>query len=560
MTDVTEQQPIEQATNPETSESAVLAAAKLVESDWLALGQQPISAESPAGENIRLEDDFGRIEQEIAKLRSLTNNQPVEWDLLAEWCREILANQSKDILVACYLTRALCESNVIKGLMTGLAINISLIENYWDQCQPPKKRLRGRIVAYDWLVEQCSPLVENYQFNVGNLENLKLLHRLLTELDDLLVERLEDNAPGLNELIQAIKRNIGSLEAEQRAQERRKEQKEKPAASESTANNSGNANAAANAPVATFSGSITNERDLINCYRATQDSLRAACEYLRAEGLGNPESFRINRFITWLGVTQLPPDTNGITQLRPPPKEKLQHYQGLVAAGKHHELIPEVENSISKSPYWLDGHCISHNALVACGFQESANAVVAGVRWFIKKFPNVVNLKFSDQTDFASAETKQWINLEVLADDVSGSASVALPLAGEDNEWEQAYQTALSLYREKKVAEAFAVFSDGCKQAYSKRALTFWRYYQARFCYETGQIALAIALLENINEELKTQGYDGWEPDVSAKVIELLIRSYKKQPENENPTERVAALHARLCQFDLATAYELSTN
>ena len=67
-------------------------------------------------------------------------------------------------------------------------------------------------------------------------------------------------------------------------------------------------------------------------------------------------------------------------------------------------------------------------------------------------------------------------------------------------------------------------------------------------------------MLESVQKTLEDKGFEDWEPEISAKVIELLIRAYQQQSEDEIPKTRVAALHERLCQFDLATAYELSTN
>lgn len=543
-----------------TDKALVDRAVALAGQEWADIARLPVSDKSPAGENIRLEPLFEQIEAEIAKLDSLTNDTPVEWDLMVQWCRDILKNESKDILVACYLSRALCESNLLQGLVTGALINILIAQTFWDNGFPPKKRARGRAAAYNWWVEQCAPLIEKVNFNTGQLENLGLLLSLLDLLDLFLAEQLREEAPGFNELVQPLKRQKSALEAEKHAQTRKKEQASKPQAAPAPAPRESGTSQTAAAPVTVAAGSVGTDRDLQNCYRSVQDALRGACEFLRAGNLANPEPYRINRFITWLGVSQLPPNTNGVTQLRPPPKEKLQHYESLQSSGSFRELVPELETSLSKAPYWISGQRIVHEALQELGYKESAEAVVEGVKSFVSRFPNVTELKFSDQTEFADAATRQWLQLEVFADS-AGGASHSLPVTGGDgNEWEQAYEEAMQLFRDKKNAEAFAVFRDGCRQAFSQRSLAFWRYYQARFCFETRHTDLTIALLESVQKDLQERGYDEWEPEISAKVIELLIRAYQQQTEKEIPRNRVAALHERLCQFDLATAYELSIN
>ena len=57
-------------------------------------------------------------------------------------------------------------------------------------------------------------------------------------------------------------------------------------------------------------------------YRLCQEQLRNASQHLATKNATDPEVFRINRFITWLGVNQLPPATQNKTQLRPISKEK----------------------------------------------------------------------------------------------------------------------------------------------------------------------------------------------------------------------------------------------
>ena len=191
---MTEPSPSTSVTQPGLAEtqdapddSVLQRAISLVGQDWLDVVNQPISQAAPAGDNVRLEPLFEQIEAEIAKLDSLTNDAPVEWDLMINWCRDILREQSKDILVACYLARALCEANLLQGLITGTLIQLELAKNFWDNGFPPQKRARGRAAAYNWWIEQCAPLLDKFQFNIGHLANVQLLLALLQALDAFLL-------------------------------------------------------------------------------------------------------------------------------------------------------------------------------------------------------------------------------------------------------------------------------------------------------------------------------------------------------------------------------------
>lgn len=119
---------------------AIQTAVSMVGKEWLEVVTKPVSTERPAGENVRLGPLFERIEAEIAKLESLIDDTPIEWELMINWCREILKDQSKDILVACYLSRALCEGNLPQGLITATLIQLELAKRYWEHGFPPQKR------------------------------------------------------------------------------------------------------------------------------------------------------------------------------------------------------------------------------------------------------------------------------------------------------------------------------------------------------------------------------------------------------------------------------------
>lgn len=534
--------------------------AQLLDGRLLTLAVSGVSKQCPGGRNVRLEPLFEKIENEIAKLDSLTNESPLQWSLVANWCEQILNEQSKDILVACYLGRALCHSNLIVGLVAGLVVHIRLVERFWQDCYPPLKRYRGRAAAYNWWVDQCAALLESHQFTIGDLENLRLVANLLKELDELLQDRFEKDAPTFNEMAQQLQRRISSLETEKKARQRQnnrnKAKSQTPPAggpirapdhSLSPVNPSG------------LQSVIQSDRELKNYYRTIQEQLRTVSDYLLRRNIADPEAYRINRFLSWLGISQLPPATNLVTQLRPPPKEKLQHYESLLAANQLGQLIPEVENSLAKSPYWLDGQRLVHQALSQLNYSDAAQTVSRSLANFLNRVPKVEELKFADQTPFADAETRRWLQQEAVAEKADCSVNAGLPLKlADENEREQAFARAIELFRDKQPQQALEIFSAGCRQSFSQRELTFWRYYQARFCHQTQQHQLAKALLESMLLNLESRQFDQWEPAITAKVIELLIRTYQMLPEQEIPKGRVTELRERLCQFDLVTAYELS--
>ena len=534
------------------------------------LATTPIPGANPAGENVRLEQAFESIEQEIAKLDSFTTDDPVRWGEITATARQILEGQSKDFLVACFLTRSLCEVDLLDGLNQGLLLGKGIAETFWDQAFPPKKRMRGRSQAFEWLVEKCHPLLDEFIPAPNDLERIKQVEESLAALDDMLVEKMSDNAPNMAEFRHAFRRLRQGLEAEQDkrsvpVQASRSSATGASQAAASTANGVANVSAAAaNAPA-----QVASDRDLMAVYRLCQEQLRNASQHLAAKNATDPEVYRINRFITWLGVNQLPPATQNKTQLRPVSKEKMDTLSSLYQEKRWLDLVVELEPSLVKAPFWITGQRMVAEALDEMGADCALEYVEHGVNAFVQRMPDVMILTFNDDTPFADEKTRQWVQQLGQSKSSSGAAaSLEVDTSEISKDWEETMQHAASLAKEKKFREALELFQGGVSRSTSLREQALWRFNQARFCFDQGMFKLALPLLESLDTQLHQQGVAEWEPQVSKRVLELLLRcyqhgsqqSYQQGNESEDRNRRIEQLHARLCRFDLALAFDLTTH
>lgn len=527
-----------------------------------ALIHHPVPGENPGGVNVRLEAAFESVERQIAKLDSLTAGDPVRWSEVLQTSHEILQHQSKDFLVVCYLARALCEVDVIAGLQQGLALAGGITEHFWEHAIPPVRRARGRAQAFEWLVEKTLPLMEQCPLTTGHLEKIKALETTLVALDSTLMEKMADAAPNLAEFRQRIRRMRQSLEVEQQAHVQRAESSRpqtSPVHNEVVTDNRPESLMPAPAvPVVSSAGS---DRDVTAVYRAVQDPLRSVSRYLREKKLTDPEAYRINRFTIWLGISQLPPATENRTQLKPVPRDRINACQAMLAEQQWQVLLPELENSLSKAPYWLDGHRWVWEALQALQADDAATIVRDGVRGFVTRFPSVVQLQFSDGTPFADEKTRRWIQHEVgSSHQAAVNSSVMVDTSGISSRWQDAYEQACILGRDKKFRDAMLLFQEGCAQSISLREQALWRFNQARFCYEHQLLGLALPLLENLDQQLSHHKVDEWEPQITTRILELLLRCYRRMDSAEVPQKKLEVLHARLCRLDLALAFDLSSH
>ena len=161
---------------------------------------QPIPGDAPAGINARYEPAFLRMEEEIAKLVSLSGGEP-DWRQVASDAQEILTTRSKDLLAAAYLSRAWFASGGIDGLHGGLRVVEDVLTTHWDSGFPSLERLRARRSALQWLGDSLEgPL------RAGDPDRsvLAACAELAGSLQARCRERFPDGDPGLGTLVRVL--------------------------------------------------------------------------------------------------------------------------------------------------------------------------------------------------------------------------------------------------------------------------------------------------------------------------------------------------------------------
>ena len=140
--------------------------------DLLSLGKNPINDDQPSGAEVRYEPEFEELQAEIDKLSIPSASGGLDWQKVSDLAAKILAEKSKNLLVASYLAVSQVHLNQIDGLALGLNIIHDLLDRYWENLFPPKKRLRGRIGAIEWWVEKIAAALEGLEVNVIAAEKL----------------------------------------------------------------------------------------------------------------------------------------------------------------------------------------------------------------------------------------------------------------------------------------------------------------------------------------------------------------------------------------------------
>ncbi len=529
-----------------------------------ALGVEPVSTGHPCGENVRYQPDFELLEAELAKQESL-NAETVDWQVVDDIATRILQSESKDLLVAAYLCNALLINEGYSGLAVGLKILSDMVSNHWDDLFPPVKRMRARRSALTWLAEKAGGYVTENPPSATDNDTVLTAAETLKQLDQALVDKMGDQAPLLTDLIKPLQDYRRGVEAA--AKKTGEPAAAAPAKSAESVSDVAPAPAPAGEPNAAVAAvavgtALESETDCRKVLRQLQSGLRQVAGFLLAQKLEDVRPYRLNRLAAWMTVEKAPPVNNGVTQIVPPAPERLKFFERKREQGDYAALVPELEKTLARSPFWIDGHYEVVRALRALGSgcEPAAQIVVRELKTLLARIPELQELAFADQTPFASDQTRLWLDAEVLVTAGEGSATVGAP-AGDAAPWDAALVDARQVAAGGKTEEALAVINAGLTAARSGRDQSYWRCALAELLLQIGQAESASAILESLSQQARSRQMTDWEPELMSRIYNQLFLSYQKQrkskTEDRSLKEKAEQAFEQLCWFDPVTALSL---
>ncbi len=526
-------------------------------SDLVQQISNPISNENPSGNQLDEDPDFDRINTEIQKLESLhlgtENVNPVDWESVVKIGTSLLIQKSKDIRVANWLCMGLFQQQGYNGLSLGLDISLSIIENFWETFYPPLRRLRGRASPFIWLSSKLTPLITGKEPSASESEAVIKSAQLIEKLIQVIDEKFGDqsptraDSPNLSDLRKALQAYAVKLKVEEPAPR----VEEKPVTEQRQ-------------PTTTAPAEFT------SISNAQQIILRA-CAYMRENQPDDPIPYRLSRIIKWHSVIKLPPSNNGRTELPGILPQLVQGFQNLMNSGDWDKLLRQSENNFSNSPFWFDLQRFIDKSLSELGesFQRVQQVIREEMAFLVKRLPQILDLQFKNGIAFADAQTKMWIETEVLPSvAVSGTedrkviGSESKVIISEAEDIEKTLTEARKLTANGEFQKAISLLIEKTEDARSYREQFIWKINTAELCLESGHPRVALQLLEAMDADVKRFSLEQWEPDLSIRVIRALLQCKRriiadvKQPSVEI-TEQINDLFSRLCQLDIISAIAL---
>lgn len=504
---------------------------------YLAVAKSPITASCFAGDDLRYAAEYETLEQELGKAASVHIAGAIDWEFVREGSERLLTTQTKDLRLAAWLTWSLYQRDSFAGLHAGITMLGYLCKAHWSELHPRKARTRSAAIA--WLVPRMEQVLADH---VPMGEQLPLFEHIALELRSLessLASHLDVQAPLLLPLCRRLDdmvKRAGIAHPQPGPMGAAIAQVKQTAAQ-----------------VFNATTPVEHEKDAYKSLRGLQDQARPLCSWWLKQKATDLKPLRLARTLLWLSIDSLPErNAEQVTALRGV-ADKLASYRERFAQGLYADLLADLEASIARAPFWLDGQRLAWECLNELDAEQAMREVEIQLALFLQRMPGLDELRFHDGTPFADAETRAWISARVMPHVQPAQApdESLTSLAGNVSAWEEALQDVLPQLRKGGLKSAVQKLKLGLNQARGGRERFFWQLTLARLCFQAKKYDLAKTQLETLDQTLRATGLGDWEPDLALEVLRLLHNCCELLPQNHAVRESKDEIYRRLCHLDL---------
>lgn len=485
------------------------------------LGVVPVSKDEPCGKDVRYEDVFSTLQQEMDKLSSPLTRDTFSWGMVADRASLILRDHSKDLLAASYLAVALTHMNGAQGLETGSWILRDLLTTHWDNLFPSKKRLKGRVAAITWWMEKTEAAVEEGKIWGFDSESRDVVAVHLMAIDEFLQNHVGEIT--LMPLIRKVE-NLSPID--------------KPSISSKT--NASSVSASGTKTIASSLGdmnclTMTDSDDLMRNLNPLFQKLKQAAKWVNEDRPENPQAYRWLRFSIWEPLKTLPVSKDRITKVPPPSPQTIAHIETLYRDEDWQGLLLASESALhsSRHLFYLDLNRYSHEALSNMGkkFENARDAVLSETRHFTSRLGDVENLLFSDQSPFAGEQTKEW--LKRCAHEGNGTGDSHSVVAGSEKTGvqEQIAELKEQLHKGGRLQDVVALFQRIINVSPSGKDALLFRLELVKIMASSKHEKMASSQIEHVLDAVERHSLDVWDPELAFTALRTVYSVLKAYPD-----------------------------
>ncbi len=462
-----------------------------------------ISGESGVGESLDDDSILEFLEDEVMKVGSLAHND-INWHKVESEALKLLADRSKDLKVLGFLMLSLQRGGDGERFVLSLLLLNRVLDSWWEQAwpYPGAKGQRPRKMLFTQMMQRAIKSVEGLSFDASVGDGRQYCLDLLAKLDAQAKDRDLPDDPlfDLKRAVEKLPKSDPGAASQTPSGPRPAERSESQ--SESSAK-----------PASTASATLGNLTLDPGNERATRQSLLKVAELLTTTDPETPLGYQMRRYAIWQSITSLPPTRDGKrTDLAAVSADRVAEYKEALDKTPDIELWQRIEQSLSVSPFWLDGHWLSARAASAMGKNDCAEAIREALKAFVERLPQLAELTFNDGTPFLSEAAADWMFTAPVSAKGNGGGA---------NPWEQALDGAVDLARQNKLPAALELLEQGLSDAREPRERYYWRLSTAKLLKETGLKTLAGQQIQDLKKQVQGLVLEDWEPGLIKQLERL---------------------------------------
>ena len=487
------------------------------------------------GANINYDADFDACKNEIGKIGG------IDYKLVETGCKKLLAEKSKDMRLLCflsfvYLRDAKWES--FSDIFDGFA---KLSQQNFDAMFPDRERAKQN--ALKWLCEtRYNETIASQKPGEPDYAHITRLLAALTALKTLLQDKFPEGSPFPSTLFSAVQN-----------WEKACKPKPKPEAGAASA---GGATAG----------------DPMDTPKQAQSIARKAAGFLIEKEPQRPMGFRLMRSLRWDIFEKAPPAENGKTALAPPPAELVTSLTASLNNKEFKSALDKAETAFTAAAnhLWLGLQRIAALACQGLGepYKPVEQAIVFETGLFVRRFPDIMKLSFSDGSPFCDDATKEWIAAQVMP--VFSAEAGAAPKKAEgaagtsgDRVEDEKKQVA-SLTSSGKTEAALDLLQNAIRNSSNERDNFRRSIVVCNLLVGAKQPDIALSILDSLDAKIQLYHLDKWDPDLAVEAWGIMVKVLKVARANKPPplqasmTEKQNTILSKISQIDPKKAFSLN--
>lgn len=477
--------------------------------------RSPLAGDAPAGADLFLEPDVEPLKAEIEKLTSIEGGAP-DWRMIVSSSEELLSSKTKDLRLAIWLTVAGAETSGWRGLVRGLAVIHSFINDVWEPMFPTRPKARINIAT--WLMERAQPIVERLDIKLSDGDDVRVAAKLIEEIDRALADKLGDAFSGIRGLVSAGKNRVRDIP--EPPPPPKEEVAAAPASSEFMDDDDAPAKPAAAPPPGGISLS-TQAADAAETTAKTSDTLITLARSMLLADTSRAWAYRLHRQAIWMRYEAL-----SVEGLPGPDAGQIALLGDLAAAARWQELAVAGEEQTARCPLWLDPHRFVALALEHMGsaFTEAREAVGRDTSDYVRRNAWLLEAKFSEGIPLASPETVEWVRAECDRWHRTFSSRATELAKDEERELADRFAEAKNLVAAGRHVEGLAIAIQLARRGADTRERFRSSIKVAALAMNAGAYEVARPILEGLVATATAHSLETWDPSLCAQLYAGLYR------------------------------------